>query len=151
VDEISPNSDRVAFSDGLHICVYDDTAGKLIAQVTIPQEPVPPYTPSDEVKWAIKEGHTDMADIFKNGEMEWNARPAGLEGIWWQTNNRLVAALVVHRRGDRMAFYTFDLPSRKLTDVTNALLPLWEAPLSSPDDFYPYGWARPNWYREGLK
>jgi len=33
--EISPYSDRVAFSDGAAVCVYDDTAGKLVAKAAI--------------------------------------------------------------------------------------------------------------------
>jgi hypothetical protein len=33
--EISPYSDRVAFSDGAAVCVYDDTTGKLVAKAAI--------------------------------------------------------------------------------------------------------------------
>ena len=33
--EVSPYSDRVAFSDGAAVCVYDDTAGKVVAKAAI--------------------------------------------------------------------------------------------------------------------
>lgn len=33
--EVSPYSDRVAFSDGAAVCVYDDTAGKVMTRAAI--------------------------------------------------------------------------------------------------------------------
>lgn len=46
LDEISPKADRVAFSDGSDLCVYDVAAGKLTAQVKIPQKPAPTPDPA---------------------------------------------------------------------------------------------------------
>lgn len=142
LDEISPKADRVAFSDGASLCVYDDTAGKVILQFKIPQKPTTPVL------------SPDADDSIKKVEMEMAARPDELDGIWWPTNDKLVVGLELLMRQEKRAFYTFDIPSQKLTDETMVLLPIWQ-------DYYRkahknvgidyFGWQDPDWYRSALK
>jgi len=150
LEEISPRSDRVAFSDGVRIRVYDDAAGKVIAEGKIPQAPpnVPAESPLAE---AYRQGgDTKSAAEAMRLEREWAARPSQLFGIWWHTNSRLVLR-VVPPNGEP-TFYTFDIPSQKIADVSKALQPLWRVPSNSPaDGGYRDGWSDPNWYRVGLK
>ena len=140
--EISPKSDRVAFSDGVNLCVYDDTAGKVIAQFKIPQKPT-------------KVEYSPDADAFtRKVDEEMAAEPDQLNGIWWQSNSRLVVGLELLGRQEKRAFYTFDIPSQKLTDVTKALLPVWQdyfrkSPKYAGVDWF--GWQDPDWYRAGIQ
>jgi hypothetical protein len=142
--EISTKSDRVAFSDGVNLCVYDDTVGKVIAQFKIPQKPTTPVFSSDAEQYAP----------LKKAEMEMAARPDELDGIWWQTNSKLLVGLELLGREEKRAFFTFDIPSQQLIDVTKTLLPLWK-------DYYRkshknvgidyYGWQDPDWYKLGIE
>ena len=142
--EISPKSDRVAFSDGVNLCIYDDTVGKVIAQAKIPQKPTKPvFSPEAE-----------QCDFIKKAEMEMAVRPDELDGIWWQTNSRLLVGLELLGRPAKRAFFTFDIPSQQLTEVTKTLLPLWQ-------DYYRkshkdvgmdyFGWQDPDWYKSGIE
>ena len=98
MDEISPNADRVAFSDGAKLCIYDDTRGKLIEKIKIPQKPVPKNVMPDDV-----------------------LRQA-LFGVWWKNNDKVIIR-VVQTPSD--SFHTYEIPTKTLTDVTGNLLPLW--------------------------
>lgn len=80
VQEISPYSDRVAFSDGLAVCVYDDAAGKVIARVPI---------------------------------------PATLDGVWWESENRLILDLGASSSSEQ--FFRFDLEHGTMEDCTGSL------------------------------
>lgn len=112
VEEISPKADRVAFSDGENLCVFDNATGKLIAKTKIPQG-----KPKDE--------------------------SAQLEGVWWQTNDRLVIRVVLFE-SDRETFYTYDIPSAAMVDVTDTLSPVWNEPSACAHD-------DPDWYRAAVK
>lgn len=127
VEEISPKADRVAFSDGVNLCIYDDTIGKLLAKVTIPQKQVP------------KSG--SVASLA-SGEMRENA--AQIEGVWWQTNDRLVIGIGLLGSPDK-SFYTYDIPSKAMIDVTSVLLPVW----MGSNDARNYKDA--DWYRAAIK
>ena len=101
IEEISPSVNRVAFSDGHNICVYDDSTGTIIAK-----EPV--------------EG--------------------SVSGIWWVNDDKLVLYLSVPSNTEQEEqFYTFDIPSNKLEDVTSKLYPDW------------HGYDKPNWFRPALQ
>lgn len=142
LDEISPQADRVAFSDGVNLCVYDDTAGKVITQVKIPQKPTTPvFSP-------------DADEFTKKVDLEMAARPDELDGIWWPTNDKLVVGLELLMRQEKRAFYTFDIPSQKLTDETKMLLPLWQDCYRKSHknvgiDYF--GWQNPDWYKSAIK
>lgn len=111
--EISPTSNRVAFSDGTNLCVYDDMAGKLIRRVKIPQKSAPkPDLPPDYPPDAAKA----VAAL--------SSEPAQLEGIWWQTNDKLVAGVGLLGFPAK-SFYTYVVSTNTMADVTGNLLPVW--------------------------
>jgi hypothetical protein len=125
MDEISPNAGRVAFSDGSNLCIYDDAARKVIVKVGIPQKPplksslVAHYSPA-------------TPDSVKEATLE----PAQLEGVWWQTNDKLVVGVGLLG----FSFYTYDIPSNSLIDVTSILLPKWDG-----------GYMDADWYKAAIK
>ncbi|MGX9727162.1 MAG: hypothetical protein ACTFAK_07540 [Candidatus Electronema sp. VV] len=135
LDEISPKADRVAFSDGSNLCVYDVTTRKLTVQVKIPQKPSPkpdPAAPGMEDQ-TIRAAREEMAT--------W---PAQLEGVWWPTNDKIVLGVGL-LGGPTMSFYLYDLAEGKLTDKTDTLLAIWKA----SDKARNYQDA--DWYRSALK
>lgn len=145
-NQVSPKADRVVFADGVNLCVYDDTAGKVIARSKIPQEPTTPASSPN----ASFPGVADPAlrQRFEKTAMEIAAEPTKVTHIWWKTNGQLVLGLQLSFRDVNPVFYTFDIPSQTLTDVTKALMPLWldydqKALRGAPND--------PDWYRAGLK
>lgn len=135
LDEISPKADRVAFSDGINFCIYDVTVGKILGKIKIPQKPAPkpdPTTPG-------MENPTIRAAIEKMV-----SKPAQLEGVWWQTNDKLVIGLGL-LSGYVKSFYTYDIPTKVLTDKTDVLLPIWNGNEKASN----YGDS--DWYRTVLK
>jgi hypothetical protein len=143
-EEISPNADQVAFSDGVNLCVYDDVAGKVIARFKIPQKPTKPVFSRD----------AEMVESIKRVEEQMAARPDELDGIWWQTNDKLVVGLELLGRQEKRAFFTFDVPSQKLTDQTQVLLPVWrdyDQKSHKQGDIYYFGWRDSDWFRSVIK
>lgn len=133
LDEISPKADRVAFSDGANLCVYDSKAGKLITTIKIPQKPPPkPNLPPDYPPEARK------------AVTELSAEPAQLEGVWWQDNDRLVIGVGLLGFPAK-SFYTYNIPSNAMTDVTSVLLPKWEG------DDKTRNYQNSEWYRPAIK
>jgi hypothetical protein len=131
VDEISPKADRVAFSDGANLCIYDDSAISLVAKVKIPQKPAPkPNLPANYPPDAAKV----VAELM--------SRPAQLEGIWWPSNDKVLIGVALLGFGEK-AFYTFEIRSKVWTDVTRILLPIWKGPEAH--------WQNIDWYRSAIK
>ncbi len=115
VEEISPKSDRVAFSDGENLCIYDDTLGTIIAREKIPQKLPKKHRLPDNYP----------GEFMKIVE-EILAEPGQLEGLWWQSNDRLVIG--VGLLGSKIkSFHTYDIPSKTMIDVTSLLLPIWKS------------------------
>lgn len=132
LDEISPKADRVAFSDGDSLCIYDDSANKLVAHIKIPQKPAPkPNLPADY-----------PSDAAKAVE-ELSSKPAQLDGIWWQTNDKLLIGVGLLGFPPK-AFYTFDIPSKVLTDKSSVLLPAWLGSEKTRN------YQDPDWFRSKL-
>jgi hypothetical protein len=135
LDEISPKADRVAFSDGANLCVYDVTVGKLTVQIKLPQKPAPKLDPKA----------SGMEDpMIRKVTEEMASRPAQLEGVWWPTNDKLVVGMGL-LGGPTKSFYVYDLSERTLTDKTEAMLPLWEGSAKAMN------YQDPDWYRSMLK
>ena len=146
LDEISPKADRVAFSDGVNLCVYDDTAGKVVARVTIPQKAAPKPAPTVNYPPNSNESH------FARVEAMMASRPAHLEGVWWQSNDTVVIGVgLLICPDNRKEFYTFDIPSKLLTNRSSVLLPVWLQRLKTHLDD-PYRQYRdPDWFRSAIK
>ena len=104
LDEISPKADRVAFSDGANLCIYDDTAGKPIAKIEIPQKsPVLPELPTDASPEDVKSNKelASMSRLAAPAEIKRDsARPTvpRRSSRRWQGTNRPLAD--DHRRDD---------------------------------------------------
>ena len=130
LDEISGLSDRVAFSDGANLCIYDVAARKMLVKIGLPQKPAPkpdltgPDMNAPEIR-AVTEA---MA-----------ARPAQLEGIWWPTNDQLILGMGI-LGGPVKSFYTYDITTKVILDKTDTLLPAWDMSYQDTD-----------WYRSVLK
>jgi hypothetical protein len=136
MDEISPKADRVAFSDGGNLCVYDDSTGKLVAQIKIPQKPAPQPDPK------ITSAHGGEGEVGKILA----SRPAQIEGMWWQNNDRvLIGVGLLSSAPARYAFYTYDIPSKVLTDESSVLLPLWLGSNKTRN------YQEPDWFRSVIK
>jgi hypothetical protein len=135
LDEISPKADRVAFSDGVNLCVYDVKLGRLVVQIAIPQKPAP--KPDLTVP-----GLEDPA--IRAVMEETAALPAQLEGIWWPTNDRIVFGVGL-LGGPTKSFYQYDLLKGTLTDKTDVLLPAWQGSDRAMN------YEDPDWYRSVLK
>lgn len=133
LEEISPAADRVAFSDGTRLCIYDIVAKKVIAQVVIPQKP--PVTPGKPGDYA-----PDMLESIK----EISAQRQELEGLWWKTDNELIVGVGLLGSYSK-SFHTYDIPSNQLTDVTNVLLPVWDG----NDEAKNY--RNSDWYRTAIR
>jgi len=146
LDEISPKADRVAFSDGANLCVYDDTAGEVVAQVKIPQKAAPKPAPAPNYPPNSRE------EFRARVERMLASKPAHLEGVWWQTNDTVVIAVgVLGCPDNRKEFYTFDIPSKVLTDRTSILRPVWLQRLKTHLED-PYRLYRdPDWFRSAMK
>ncbi len=141
LDEISPNANRVAFSDGANLCVYDDALGKVVAQIKVPQKPT---SPPDSTSTPPPAGSSEAmrADIKR----QLASRPAQLEGVWWQTNDTLVMGVgLLGSPDEKKAFYTYDIPSKTLTDRSNVLLPVWLGGLKTRD------YQDADWFRPAMK
>ena len=114
LDEISPAANRIAFSDGGDLCIYDVEEKKVIAKVAIPRKPpVTTGKPGDDSP-EILESINDIS-----------ARPQELEGLWWQSNEVLIVGMGLLGSNTKF-FYTYEIPSKRLTDVTHVLLPIWD-------------------------
>ena len=135
LDEISPEANRVAFSDGTNLCVYDVMAGKLTVQIKIPQKPAPRLDPNAP-------GMEDPLTRKVTEEMA--SRPAQLEGVWWPTNDKLVLGVGL-LGGPTESFYAYDLSEGTLTEKTESLLPLWQGSHKAMN------YQDPEWYRSILK
>ncbi|MBX7245499.1 MAG: hypothetical protein K1X53_08365 [Candidatus Sumerlaeaceae bacterium] len=133
LDEISPKGDLVAFSDGANLCIFDTKVGKVSRKIAIPQKPPPKVEPMEE----------DWPEVRKAME-ELAAEPQQLEGIWWQTHDRLVIG-VGFLGSEVRSVYTYDIPSNTLTDKTSTLLPLWMGSIKAR--FY----QDPNWFGASIK
>lgn len=138
LDEISPNSDRVAFSDGQNLCICDSNLKKIVAKIKIPQKQ-PPHrpmpTPTD---------NEDFDSFFKSVEREMASRPAHLEGIWWPDNNTLLVGVGL-LGGPTKSFYIYDIGKNSLSDKTSVLLPVWNGNQKA------INYQDPDWYRSALK
>ena len=133
LEEISPAANRVAFSDGPNLCIYDAVANKVIAKVVIPQKtPVVPGKAEDyspEILESIK-------DI--------SAQRQELEGLWWKSDDELIMGVGLLGSYSR-SFYKYDMPSGQLTEVTNILLPIWDG----SDEAKNY--KNSDWYRAAIR
>ena len=141
-EEISPGADRVAFSDGVDLCVYDDATGKVIARCKIPQKPT-----------ALVET-PNVDERTRQSLLKFEARPDQLDGIWWPTNTKLVVGLELLGRPKKRAFYTFDIVTQELVDVTSTLLPIWQTYYQKTHGragVNRFGWEAPDWYRSAIK
>jgi len=147
VDEISPKADRVAFSDGVNLCVYDDTAGKLVAKIEIPQKPSPIPPPAITYPPGMDKSRVPRTEKGRP------LKPAHLEGVWWQTNNTILIGVgLLGCPDDKKAFFTFDIASKALTNRSNVLLPVWLRRLKAPPNHDPYWLYRdPDWFRSAMK
>ena len=135
LDEISPKANRVAFSDGANLCVYDVIEGKLTVHIQIPQKPAPKL---DSKASGMKDSVTGKITEEKT------PRPVQLEGVWWPTNDKLVlgAGLL---GGPIKSFYVYDFTDRTLKDKTETLLPLWQGSRKAMN------YQDPDWYQSVLK
>jgi hypothetical protein len=70
--------------------------------------------------------------------------PAQLEGVWWQTNDTLVIGMGL-LSGPTKSFYTYDIPTKTLTDKTDAVLPGWNGSEKA------INYQDAEWYRSLLK
>jgi hypothetical protein len=113
VEEISPTQARVAFSDGSKFYVYDDQAGKIIAEATIPRNELP------KPNYSGPEYTAGMAAAVA-------AMPPkiAVEGIWWTYDDTLVIGVGL-LSGSFSAFYRFDCKTGALTDCSSVLSPVW--------------------------
>jgi hypothetical protein len=147
VEEISPKADRVAFSDGDNLCIYDDVAGKLVAQIEIPQKP-PAMTPPQVVYPA----GANKARPPRRGPAR-AANAPQLEGVWWQDDDTVVIGIgLLGSPDDKKAFCTCDVPTKTLTDQSKVLLPAWFDRLKAGEVHGPYWlYADPAWFRSALK
>ncbi len=129
LEEISPSANRVAFSDGSHLCIYDVAVGEIIAKVEIPQKPaVTPGNPQDyspEILESIK---------------SISVLPQQLEGLWWKSDDELIVGVGLLGSYSK-SFYTYDIPTKELTNMTSLLLPIWDG----SDDAKNY--RNVDWYR----
>ena len=135
LDEISGLSDRVAFSDGANLCIYDVMAGKMLVKIELPQKPAP----KPDLSGPDMDGPTIRAVIE-----EMAARPAQLEGIWWPTNDQLVLGMGLLGRPVK-SFYTFDIATKTISDKTDTFLPSWDGNEKAMN------YQDPDWYRSVLK
>ena len=136
MDEISPQADRVAFSDGDNLCVYDDTAGKVVTQVKIPQKPAPQPIPRPMLR---RQYRRDPRPGFRGDGLETRE----LAGVWWQTNDTLLIGVgLLGSPPARYAFYSYDIPSKTLSDKSDVLLPLWLGSNETRTIGSPTGFAR---------
>lgn len=135
LDEISTKADRVAFSDGANLCIYDVKAGKIVAKVGLPQKPSPKpdLTGPDMKDPTIRAVTEEMA-----------ARPAQLEGIWWATNDQLVLGMGL-LGGPVKSFYAYDISTKVMSDKTDTLLPAWDGNEKA------MSYQDPDWFRLALK
>lgn len=149
MDEISPNADRVAFSDSGALCIYDDATGKVIARAEIPQRLSPPAdatanSPNDIGE--STESSFDAAKMIAAAEKLMASMPAQIDGIWWQTNDRLVIGVgMLSSQPNRYAFFTYDVPSNVLSDQSNVLLPLWMGNNTVRN------YQDPDWFRSAIR
>ena len=133
LDEISPGANRVAFGDGIHLSIYDVTVGKIIVQIVIPQKPpVVPVKP-EEVSAEMLESIKEIAEQRQE-----------LEGLWWRSNDELVVGVGLMGSYSK-SFYTYEIPSNRLTDVTNILLPIWEGSDNAKN------YQDPEWFQTAFK
>ncbi len=135
LDEISTKADRVAFSDGTNLCIYDVKTGKILAKVKLPQKPAPKpdLTGPDMQDPTIRAVTEEMA-----------ARPAQLEGVWWPTNDQLVLGMGL-LGGPVKSFYTYDIATKVVLDKTVTLLPAWDGNEKAMN------YQNSDWYRSALK
>lgn len=135
LDEISGLSDRVAFSDGANLCIYDVVARKMLVKIGLPQKPAPKpdLTGPDMNDPTIRAVTEAMA-----------ARPAQLEGIWWPTNDQLILGMGL-LGGPVKSFYTFDIVTKVILDKTDTLLPAWDGNEKAMN------YQDSDWYRSVLK
>ena len=141
VEEISPRADRVAFSDGADLCVYDVAANAVIARHTIPQKPKTPV---------IDPGADELTQQVAR---KMAAMPDQLDGIWWPSNDKLLVAVALLSGPQNRAFYTLGIPAQEWTDQTASLLPVWENFYRSSPEYAGldwFGWKDTNWYRSAL-
>lgn len=135
LDEISPRADRVAFSDGSNLCIYDVASRKVVVQTRLPQKPAPKTDP----------GAPGMDDpLIRKVTEQMANEPAQLEGVWWQTNDTLVIGMGL-LSGPTKSFYTYDIPTKTLTDKTDAVLPGWNGSEKA------INYQDAEWYRSLLK
>lgn len=135
LDEISPRADRVAFSDGTSLCLYDVTSRKLLAKIRLPQKPAPKPD-------LTAPGMNDLT--IRAATVEMAAKPAQLEGIWWPTNDQLVLGMGL-LGGPVKAFYTYDIGTKMILDKTSTLLPAWDGNEKAMN------YQASDWYRSALK
>ncbi len=135
LDEISPKADRVAFSDGANLCLYDVVAKKMLANFRLPQKPGPKPDLSGP----------DMAHpIIRASAVKMAARTAQLSGVWWPTNDKLVIGMGL-LGGPVKSFYTYDIPTKTLQDKTDVLLLVWDGNEQAMN------YQDSDWYRSSLK
>lgn len=148
LDEISPKANRVAFSDGVNLCVYDDTAGEVVAKIRIPQRPSPIPPPTISYPPGVNRARPSRAGIGDR-----SLKPAQLESVWWQTNDTVVIGVgLLGSPDNKKAFYTYDIPSKTLTNRSNILLPAWLRRLKEGEDHDPsWLYGDPDWFRPAMK
>jgi hypothetical protein len=147
IEEISPKANRVAFSDGSSLCIYDDLAEKLVARIALPQKPAPLPPPQVDYPAGASEARPPQRSTLRL------AGDPQLEGVWWQNNDTVVIGLGLLSSPDyRKAFFTYDVPTKSLIDRSKALLPAWFARLKA-NEFHGPNWlyADPQWFQSALK
>lgn len=135
LDEISPDGNRVAFSDGANLCIYDVMARKMLVKTELPQKPAPKPDLSG----------ADMNDPTIRAVTEAMAvRPAQLEGVWWPMNDQLILGMGL-LGGPVKSFYTYDIVTKVILDKTDKLLPAWDGNEKAMN------YQDSDWYRSALK